>query len=462
MSRVVVVGDALLDRDVLGTVERLCPDAPVPVVDERRSIERPGGAGLAARLAAGWGSEVTLVAALGADHAGRTVRRLLAEEGVDVVRWRDPASTVEKERVHVQGRPIVRVDRGVGARGLPPPPLAVVETISGADAILVSDYGRGVAADEGVRRAITDAAVRGTPVVWDPHPRGPNPPSRVSLATPNVAEVLGFDRPSLGDHRSPSTDLEALLSSARRVQQAWAVGALAVTRGAAGAMLVTGDGVPLVVPVDRPTVGATDTCGAGDAFAAACAVDLAGGAVLSHAVQSAVDRASVFVAAGGALSLGGASARVQPLPAPAGGSTQNGPRVVATGGCFDLLHAGHVATLERARLLGDRLVVLLNSDASVRRLKGPGRPLQSAVDRAAVLRSLGCVDEVIVFDEDTPISALRRVRPAVFVKGGDYSSTHLPETDVLRAWGGVVVTVPYLAGRSTTGLVEQIGARHVG
>jgi rfaE bifunctional protein nucleotidyltransferase chain/domain len=227
-------------------------------------------------------------------------------------------------------------------------------------------------------------------------------------------------------------------------------------------MLVTGDGVPLVVPVDSPTVGDTDTCGAGDAFAAGCAVDLAGGAVLSHAVQFAVDRAAAFVAAGGALSMCGASALFRPMPAPTHDSMRDGSRTVATGGCFDLLHAGHVATLERARLLGDRLVVLLNSDASVRRLKGPGRPLQPAVDRAAVLRSLACVDEVIVFDEDTPVSALRRLRPAVFVKGGDYSSAHIPETDVLRDWGGVVVTVPYLAGRSTTGIVEQIGAGRVG
>jgi rfaE bifunctional protein nucleotidyltransferase chain/domain len=139
--------------------------------------------------------------------------------------------------------------------------------------------------------------------------------------------------------------------------------------------------------------------------------------------------------------------------------------LVATGGCFDLLHPGHVSTLERARRLGDRLVVLLNSDASVRRLKGPGRPVQDEQDRAAVLRSLACVDDVVVFDEDTPAEALRRLRPDVFVKGGDYSSAELPEAAVLAEWGGTVLTVPFVDGRSTTGLLQRIdgkGMSHVG
>jgi D-beta-D-heptose 7-phosphate kinase/D-beta-D-heptose 1-phosphate adenosyltransferase len=131
-----------------------------------------------------------------------------------------------------------------------------------------------------------------------------------------------------------------------------------------------------------------------------------------------------------------------------------GGTVVATGGCFDLLHAGHVATLQAARALGDCLVVCLNSDDSVRRLKGPQRPLQPAVDRAQVLSALACVDAVVVFEEDTPAVALRRVRPDVWAKGGDYTGMVLPEAAVLAEWGGEAVTVPYLAGRSTTALVE--------
>jgi rfaE bifunctional protein nucleotidyltransferase chain/domain len=232
-----------------------------------------------------------------------------------------------------------------------------------------------------------------------------------------------------------------------------------VTRGVDGAALVAHQSLPLVIPVDTPELRPVDTCGAGDAFATECALAFAGGAVMSEAVQAAVQAAARFVAAGGALGLVGG---VRPATSATGPSKSNGSTVVATGGCFDLLHAGHVAMLQRARQLGDRLVVLLNGDESVRRLKGHGRPLQAQADRAAVLQSLACVDEVIVFDEDTPISALRSLRPQIFVKGGDYSSTTLPEASALADWGGVVITVPYLAGRSTTGIVEHIEAGRVG
>ena len=133
--------------------------------------------------------------------------------------------------------------------------------------------------------------------------------------------------------------------------------------------------------------------------------------------------------------------------------------MVATGGCFDLLHAGHVAVLQQARALGDCLVVLLNSDDSVRRLKGPTRPLQSQADRADVLRALGCVDAVLVFDEDTPAEALAALRPDVFAKGGDYALTSIPEADVVAGWGGQAVVLPYLAGRSTTHLIREAASR---
>jgi rfaE bifunctional protein nucleotidyltransferase chain/domain len=238
------------------------------------------------------------------------------------------------------------------------------------------------------------------------------------------------------------------------------VRAVCVTRGGNGAVLVPDGGLPLVVPVDRPDSDPLDTCGAGDAFASACAVALASGGVTSEAVESGVEHSARYVSQGGALGLtSGASdvGRDHRSTASVGADDD----VVATGGCFDLLHAGHVAMLERARSLGNRLVVLLNSDESVRHLKGPGRPLNPAHDRASVLRSLGCVDDVIVFGEDTPIDALRRLRPHTFVKGGDYSSATLPESAVLAEWGGVVVTVPYISGHSTTAIVEQIEASHV-
>ncbi|MDQ3679294.1 MAG: D-glycero-beta-D-manno-heptose 1-phosphate adenylyltransferase, partial [Actinomycetota bacterium] len=237
--------------------------------------------------------------------------------------------------------------------------------------------------------------------------------------------------------------------------------AVAVTLGARGALLVDGDGPPLVVPA--PSVKG-DPCGSGDRFAAAAAGLLADGALPSEAVVGAVAAASAFVAAGGA---GGF--RVDPGqdggPEPGADADvvvsrvrKRGGTVVATGGCFDLLHAGHIATLEAARALGHCLVVCLNSDSSVRRLKGPERPLVPAGDRAAVLSALACVDAVVVFDEDTPEAVLDRLRPDIFAKGGDYAMANLPEVTTLARWGGEVVVLPYVEGRSTTHLLKQVGA----
>jgi rfaE bifunctional protein nucleotidyltransferase chain/domain len=234
---------------------------------------------------------------------------------------------------------------------------------------------------------------------------------------------------------------------------------VAVTLGARGALLSYGEGAPMVVPAVAVTGG--DPCGAGDSFAAAAALALADGAVTGEAVAAAVASASAFVARGGA-----SAWDTEEIPAPnvvaepgvdpviarvrAAGGT-----VVATGGCFDLLHPGHVATLRAARDLGDCLVVCINSDDSVRRLKGPTRPLVTAPDRARVLEALEFVDAVVVFDEDTPAEVLDRLRPDVWAKGGDYAGADLPEAAVLRTWGGQAVVLPYLDGHSTTALVER-------
>ena len=220
--------------------------------------------------------------------------------------------------------------------------------------------------------------------------------------------------------------------------------------------MVDGDGPPLVVPA--PPVEGGDPCGSGDRFAASAAGLLADGALPSEAVVGAVAAASAFVAAGGA---GSFSPQPEPAPPPSsaldevvGRTRARGGTVVATGGCFDLLHAGHVSTLEAARALGDCLVVCLNSDASVRRLKGPERPCVPEGDRAAVLRALACVDAVVLFDEDTPEAVLDRLRPDIFAKGGDYALGELPEAATLARWGGEVVILPYLEGRSTTNLLR--------
>ncbi|MFZ5847280.1 MAG: D-glycero-beta-D-manno-heptose 1-phosphate adenylyltransferase, partial [Actinomycetota bacterium] len=241
----------------------------------------------------------------------------------------------------------------------------------------------------------------------------------------------------------------------------WRAQAVAVTLGSRGALLSYGSGAPVVTPA--PSVHAIDPCGAGDRFATTAALSLAAGRVTTEAIADAVVAAAEYVAAGGPASL------VSNRPPTAGppGSVEDligsvrarGGTVVATGGCFDLLHAGHVATLRSARRLGDCLVVCLNSDDSVRRLKGPSRPLVPAADRARVLEALEFVDAVVVFEEDTPVEALRRIRPHVWAKGGDYAGTDVPEAAVLREWGGQAVVLPYLEGRSTSRIVQTAAER---
>jgi len=456
----VIVGDALLDIDLEGTASRLAPDAPVPVLDGLVEHPRPGGAGLAARMAAREGHEVVLVTALGTDDAGDRVERLLRADGVRVVRLPFDGPTSVKKRVLGSGQPLLRLDSGGEPGTVLGVPDEVRRVLTGAAAVLVADYGRGVTASPELRELLTSLPGR-TPVVWDPHPRGSEPVPGVRVVTPNAAEVAQLcDRLGIAAHPGAST-LAAVGQQAEALVRHWRVQAVAVTLGAGGALLSYGRGTPVVAPA--PEVHAIDPCGAGDRFAVTLALRLAEGTVVTEAVQDAVVTAAHYVAAGGPSSIApdqGAERRASDAPTSVDdlvrSVTARGGVVAATGGCFDLLHAGHVATLRAARRLGDCLVVCLNSDASVRRLKGPSRPLVPADDRVRVLEALECVDAVVVFDEDTPVETLRRIRPHVWAKGGDYAGTDVPESAVLAEWGGQAVALPYLEGRSTTRLVRAV------
>jgi D-beta-D-heptose 7-phosphate kinase / D-beta-D-heptose 1-phosphate adenosyltransferase len=448
----VVVGDALLDVDLVGTSSRLTPDAPVPVVEDVETRERPGGAALAAVIAAAATSrEVVLVAPVDTDD-GATRLRALLDGRVRLLAIPATGGTAVKQRVRVGDHSVVRIDSGAPVAMLGPLPGEAAAAIRDAAAVLVADYGRGTTSSPDVRAAL--AAARG-PVVWDPHPRGADPVPNARLVTPNGAEAarVASDVPVQGE------GLAAVGARAEALIRHWGVGAVAVTLGARGALLSYGEGAPMVVPAVAVTGG--DPCGAGDSFAAAAALALADGAVTGEAVAAAVAAASAFVARGGA-SAWDTGVRPEadvapesPVDALMARVRAAGGTVVATGGCFDLLHPGHVATLRAARGLGDCLIVCINSDDSVRRLKGPSRPLVTATDRARVLEALEFVDAVVVFDEDTPAEVLDRLRPDVWAKGGDYAGADLPEAAVLRTWGGQAVVLPYLDGHSTTALVER-------
>jgi rfaE bifunctional protein nucleotidyltransferase chain/domain/rfaE bifunctional protein kinase chain/domain len=442
----VVVGDTLLDRDVEGEVRRIAPDAPAPVLDERAATDRPGGAGLAALLAAGHGYDVALITALADDPGGARLSELLTAAGIEVYALPLPGATPEKIRLRAQGQVLLRLDRGGDTAPPGEPTPAALAVLAQASAILVSDYGRGVARQPRLREAIEAAKA---PVVWDPHPNGPAPVPGVRLVTPNEAEV----RKLSGDAGGGAT-LTVAQRAGHLLRQRWRAGAVAVTVGGDGAILCHAGPTPLVVPAESRSDG--DTCGAGDRFAAAAALALASGALVSEAVQEAVAAATGYVAAGGVT-----AALAEETPAPdahrdaarvIAETRARGGVVVATGGCFDLLHIGHLATLRAARKQGDCLIVCLNSDRSVAELKGPDRPLNRQEDRARLLAALDCVDAVVVFDEPTPEAVLTWIRPDVWVKGGDYADggPEMPEAELVRRWGGQTVIVPYLDGRSTT------------
>lgn len=458
----VVVGDALLDVDLIGDASRLTPDAPVPVVQVDHESARPGGAGLTAVLARRLADDrdrdvaVVLVAPIADDAAGERLRALLEEAGVQLVPVRHGGSTVVKRRIRAGGQSIARLDEGSQPM-LDKLPGEARAAIAEASTVLVSDYGQGMSATPGLADALRGLRA---PIVWDPHPRGARPVAGCRLITPSQAEAEALT----ADVSTSGSTLAGLAARAGALVERWQAHAVTLTLGDRGALLAQPDAVPSVVPAQRP-VRAGDACGAGDCFAASAALTMLAGGLTSEAVQAAVADATRFVEDGGASGL--ARQRTGPRPGESIESVHElvarvharGGEVIATGGCFDLLHAGHVAMLNAARSLGDALVVLLNSDASVRRLKGPTRPIVPAADRARVLAALDAVDAVVVFDEDTPEQALRDLRPDVWAKGGDYAIEQLTERAVLEQWGGTTVVLPYLDGRSTTRLVTQATRR---
>jgi rfaE bifunctional protein nucleotidyltransferase chain/domain/rfaE bifunctional protein kinase chain/domain len=472
MATLAIVGDILLDRDIDGEVARIASDAPVPVFAERDCVVRAGGAGLASVLAAAGGTSVSLVTAIGTDEEGEIVRELLTAAGVEIHDVVNHARTPVKVRLRAQRQVLLRLDRsGPAAFGQFPP--AAATALRAAGSILVSDYGGGLTDLPPVRAALREAAAR-RPIVWDPHPRGGPPVPGTRVVTPNEAELCQLVGRKQPDHEDPQR-LRHLTDAATDALRCWPAGALAATLGGDGALLVHGHTAPMIIPA--PTVADGDTCGAGDQFAVSLSRALAAGAMLPEAVRDAVREAADFVAGGGVNAIGAGSVAPDPSTTAlsrCGGEHRaleviervrtRGGTVVATGGCFDLLHVGHLATLEAARALGDCLIVCLNSDASVRRLKGDDRPLVTEADRAALLAGLRCVDAVVTFDEATPTALLRRLRPDLWVKGGDYflndgtGSATVPEAAAVADWGGQHVVLPYQPGRSTTNMIESGGA----
>ncbi len=445
--------------DTVAPVRQIKPTAAnasaegVPVLSRPARQWRPGGAGLAAMLAATDGWSVTVVAAFGDDEPGQRIRTDLAAAGVSVIELPSQGPTPVKLRMRARGQTLLMVDDCAPVSAVGDPPTDVARVLTAADGVLVADYGRGVAAQPQLRALLTAVSGR-VPVVWDPHRHGPAPIPRVSVVVPNQDEAT-----CLADDDIVGSDLDADVRRARNLRARWRCDHAVVTLGADGAVLVGGDTEPAqVFPAPRREQG--DACGAGDRFAVTLLEQLIRARIASTAVQQAVCVATDYVAG---------SRMPGPHPRPevdrgvdgvamAQRVRAAGGTVVATGGCFDVLHDGRRHLLQAARAMGDCLVVLLNSDDSVARLKGVARPLVPQAQRAAMLSAFACVDAVVVFDEDTPAELLERVRPHLWVKGGDYGHTELPETAVIERHGGQVVLGPYLDGVSTSELIARAAA----
>lgn len=462
MKPLVIIGDSLLDVDVEGSATRLSPEAPVPVVDAERLVQRPGGAGLAALLAARTETGVVLITGIVDDDAGAQLRGLLATAGVRVLPLPMTGSTVTKTRIRARGHSICRLDRGDAAPVSAPLVGQVLNALADARAICVADYGGGITSLPEIRQALGRLTSR-IPVVWDPHPRGAQPVPGCTLVTPNQQEA---------QHLCPDRRHRDVGETLRR---RWDAAAVCITRGSRGAHVYgLYEGVRHVGVPASAAAGAApaDVCGAGDRFAVAAASALGSGADPEAAVVAAVTDAARFVTTGGAaavstpvLGTGALSAPIRghdpvdvDVDALAARLRRDGRTVVATGGCFDLLHTGHIRLLRQARELGDALIVLVNSDASVRALKGAGRPVMRDADRARILGALACVDAVAIFDGSTPERSLETLRPDIWVKGGDYAADDLPEAEMVRQHGGEVVILPTVAGYSSSRLIAAAGS----
>jgi D-beta-D-heptose 7-phosphate kinase/D-beta-D-heptose 1-phosphate adenosyltransferase len=460
---VLVVGDVMLDRQVRGHVRRISPEAPVPVVSYDREDASPGGAGHVAASLAGLGCHVTLAGLVGDDPDGRRLRDELAARGVAAVFGPgDGLTTVCKTRILSEaGQQLLRLDRdgrreafAAAAGGLLERTLPALD---GRRAVVLADYDKG-AVTPGLAAAVIRACrARGVPCVVDPKKPDLSAYAGATVLTPNLPEA----ERALG---RPLPDDEAIARAAEEVRDRLGLGAMLITRGPDGMTLAAG-GEPVHIPAQARAVA--DVTGAGDTVVAVLAACLGSGWGPADACRLAGTAAGIAVSHPGTHVVRaeelepawrGVSPKVVGWEAAArrvADAREAGRRVVFTNGCFDILHAGHLSCLERARALGDVLVVGLNSDASVKANKGEARPIIGQSDRSALLAGLACVDLVVVFDEQTPEALIRRLEPDVLVKGSDYAPGAIAGADFVRSRGGQVVTLPLVPGLSTTSILAR-------
>jgi D-beta-D-heptose 7-phosphate kinase/D-beta-D-heptose 1-phosphate adenosyltransferase len=459
---VACVGDLMLDRYVYGEVSRISPEAPIPVLRSRRTVSMPGGVGNVARNVAALGGLARLGGVTGADAAGDELARLVAVEDriEDFIDRTGPAGTIVKTRYVCGGQQLMRLDEeevSVGA-------FAREEVFTKASAILLSDYAKGVVTERLIRSALWQAQQTGAVVIVDPKGRDFARYGAVDLIKPNASELAGATGLPVETDAEIEAALEALLA-------ATTAKAIVVTRAGKGMSLMRRGELAQHFPGRAREV--FDVSGAGDTGLAALGLALGAGASLEQAVQLAILASGVVVGKSGTAVVspaelieaemsqhaGAALAKVTALDdlvAEVEAWRRQGLKVGFTNGCFDILHRGHVAYLAQARSWCDRLVVALNTDASVHRLKGEGRPVNDLDSRAVVIGGLASVDRVTSFDDPTPLALIERLRPDVLIKGADYTREGVVGGDLVESWGGEVRLAEFADGYSTTRTIEKM------
>ncbi len=471
-ARILVIGDVILDRYVTGSVHRLSPEAPIPVLRPANNRCTLGGAANVALNIATLGGQAILVGVVGDDLSGDDVERLVhATAGISsaLVRIAKRPTTC-KTRFMTGSHQLLRLDEEttapLDADGLKAVIAAVERSLDGADIIVLSDYAKGVLCD-GVLDAVLACAVRaGKLVIADPKRPDFAAYRGATILTPNEHEVRVATRIE-ADH-----DAEA--DRAGRVAlEATGGEAVLVTRSAKGLTLVCRDLDALHIPTRAREVA--DVSGAGDTLVAALAVALGAGAALAEAAMLANAAAGISVSKQGTATVSRQElldalhlddlvqtdrkvASLEEAVEQIADWHRRGLKVGFANGCFDLIHPGHVRLLSEARAACDRLIVALNTDASVKRLKGPSRPLQNEMARATVMASMAPVDLVTLFDEDTPLEMIQALRPDILVKGSDYTVDQVVGADLVQGWGGKVVLVTLREGHSTTGTIRRMTA----
>jgi len=474
VQTVLCVGDLMLDEFVYGEVSRISPEAPTPVIAVKRTETMIGGAGNVARNLVALGTRCIFVGVVGSDEAGTALTQALSANPliefylvVDAGRLttRKVRFVSEHHSTHLlradweMAQPIdaASEDALIGH---------VVKAMPRAGAVVLSDYAKGALTPRVIRAVIDKAHELGKPVVVDPKGRDYTIYKGATLITPNRQELADATR-------RPAQTEDEIAAAAADLGRALGTKAVLVTRSEAGMTLV-GEGTAIHIPAYAVRV--RDVSGAGDTVVAVLAVMLAMRADFESAMRAANAAAAVVVGKRGTATLSVAELRSRILPAAtlapeekivfdwalldehlASWRRQN-LRIGFTNGCFDLLHPGHVKLLAGARAVCDRLVVGLNGDASVTRLKGAGRPVQPVQARAEVLAALEAVDLVVVFDEDTPERLIARVKPSVLVKGSDYTREQVVGRDVVEALGGEVILIEIVPGHSTSAMVERTRA----